>query len=166
MDIAFLVIRIVLGLYIAAHGSQKLFGWFGGYGLQGTGGFFESLGFRPGRTFAFLAGAGELAGGILTLLGIGGALGPAIIVMVMLVAALAVHAKNGFFSPNGIELNVFYVLVAVAIAFAGSGAFSLDRVLGLNVLTSPVQVSAALVVAVIFAALNLVARRPVEAQAQ
>lgn len=167
MDIAFLFIRIVLGLYIAAHGTQKLFGWFGGYGLAGTGGFFESLGFRPGRFFAFAAGAGELAGGVLTLLGLGGALGPAIIVMVMVVAALSVHAKNGLLGTNnGIELNAFYVLSAVAVAFAGNGAFSLDRALGLSVLATPAQVSILLVAAVVLGLLNLLARRSATAPAQ
>src|SRR5580704_3862542 len=60
-----LVARIVLGLLIAGHGAQKLFGWFGGYGLAGTGGFFEGIGFRPGQVFAFFAGLGEAGGGLL-----------------------------------------------------------------------------------------------------
>ena len=98
MDIALLVVRAILGLGIAAHGAQKLFGWFGGYGLAGTGGFFEGIGFRPGRAFALLAGLGEFGGGLLTLLGLGGALGPALIVLVMLTAIFTVHVKNGFFA--------------------------------------------------------------------
>lgn len=166
MDIAFFFIRLVLGLAIAAHGSQKLFGWFGGYGLAGTAGFFEQLGFRPGKLFAFAAGSGEVAGGILTALGIGGALGPAIIVMVMLVAIFSVHARNGFFAQNnGWELNTFYITTALAIAFAGNGAFSLDRVLGWDILTNATHVWIALGLAAVLAALNLAARRHTSAPA-
>ena len=79
MDAGLLVARTVFGLVMAAHGSQKLFGWFGGYGLAGTGGFFESLGFRPGRFFAALAGSGELFGGLLLALGFLGPVGPALV---------------------------------------------------------------------------------------
>ncbi|MEO9170274.1 MAG: DoxX family protein [Candidatus Baltobacteraceae bacterium] len=160
MDLAFLLIRLLLGAAIAAHGSQKLFGWFGGPGLTGAAGFFEQLGFRPGRLFVFGAAGGEIAGGVLTALGIGGALGPAIIVMVMLVAILAVHVRAGFFAQaGGWELSAFYISNAVAVAFAGSGAYSLDRVLGLNILDSPTQVTIALAVAAVLALLNLSARR-------
>ncbi len=167
MDLAFLLIRLVLGLYIAAHGAQKLFGWFGGYGLAGTGGFFESLGFRPGRIFAFAAGAGELTGGVLTVLGLGGALGPAIIIMVMVVAAFSVHAKGGLFSTNnGVELNVFYILAALAIAFAGNGAYSIDRLAGLQVFATPAQAALAVTAGIVLGLLNLLARRQVSAPAQ
>ena len=64
MSIALLIVRLILGLGLAAHGTQKLFGWFGGHGLDGTGGFFENLGFRPGKMFALMAGLGETAGGL------------------------------------------------------------------------------------------------------
>jgi putative oxidoreductase len=163
MDLAFTIIRLLLGLAIAAHGAQKLFGWFGGYGLAGTGGFFEQqLGFRPGKLFAAAAGAGEFGGGLLTILGLGGALGPALIVMVMVVAVLTVHIHNGFFvTNNGWELNLMYVLTAASVAYAGGGAYTLDSVLGLNVLNTPIQVSIALAAAVVVAVLNLAARRPV-----
>jgi putative oxidoreductase len=87
MDVAFLIVRIVVGLGLAAHGAQKLFGWFGGHGVAGTGQFFEALGFRPGRLFALGAGLGEFGGGVLTFLGLWGALGPALIVTVLLNAA-------------------------------------------------------------------------------
>ena len=158
--LALLLVRLI-GFGFAAHGAQKLFGWFGGYGLAGTGGFFESIGFRPGRTFAFLAAAGEIAAGILTILGLGGALGPALVVMVMLVAVLTVHAANGFFQTNnGWELNGFYIATAAAIAYAGNGSISLDSLLGLTLLTGPAQASIALAAAVVLALLNLAARRP------
>src|SRR5207245_9579024 len=87
MDAGLLVARVVFGLLMAAHGSQKLFGWFGGYGLAGTGGVFESVGFRPGRFFAALAGAGEVFGGFLLALGFLGPVGPALVLSIMVVAA-------------------------------------------------------------------------------
>jgi len=160
MDGVLLFVRLVVGLAIAAHGVQKLFGWFGGYGLAGTAGFFEQLGFRPGRVFAFFAGLAETGGGLLTALGLFGALGPATIVMVMLVAIFSVHIKKGFFITNGgWELNAIYIAAAVEIAYAGSGAYSLDRAFGLAVLSSAPAASLAIVAAIVLAALNLLARR-------
>jgi putative oxidoreductase len=161
MDIALIIVRLVIGLGLAAHGAQKLFGWFGGYGLAGTGGFFEGLGFRPGKLFAAAAGLGEVGGGLLIALGIGGALGPALLVMVMLVAIATVHITKGFFVSNGgWELNAAYISVALLLAFTGFGAYSLDRALGLTVLTEPRQAWIALGAAVVLALLNLLARRP------
>lgn len=165
MDIAFSIIRLILGLAIAAHGAQKLFGWFGGYGLAGTGGWLESIGFRPGKLFAFASGMGEFGGGLLTILGLGGALGPAVIVMVMCVAILTVHIRNGLFAANnGWELPLMYILTSAAIAYAGNGAYTLDAAFGLSVLNTPAQASIALAVAVVLALLNLLARRPVPQQ--
>ncbi len=161
MDIALLIVRLVIGLGMAAHGAQKLFGWFGGYGLAGTGGFFEGLGFKPGKLFAAAAGLGEVGSGLLIALGIGGALGPAVLVMVMLVAIATVHISKGFFVTNGgWELNAAYISVALMLAFTGFGAYSLDRVLGLNILTDPRQAWIAMGAAVVLALLNLLARRP------
>ena len=91
MDAGILIARVILGLAIGAHGTQKLFGWFGGYGPRGTGVYFDSLGFRPGIVFALAAGLGEVVGGLLTVGGLLGPVGPALIVLVMLVAMLAVH---------------------------------------------------------------------------
>src|ERR687890_1397162 len=98
MDAGLLLLRVVLGLVMAAHGTQKLFGWFGGYGLAGTGGFFESLGFRPGRFFAMAAGTSEFVGGALLALGLLGPLGPAMIIAIMIVAAATVHWQHGLFA--------------------------------------------------------------------
>jgi len=132
MNEGLLIARLVFGLVMAAHGSQKLFGWFGGYGLNGTGGFFEGLGFRPGRLFAFAAGFGELAGGLLVALGLLGPIGPALMLSVMIVAAVTVHWRHGLFATsNGIEITLLYAAAAVALAFTGPGALSLDALLGL-----------------------------------
>jgi putative oxidoreductase len=160
MDIAFLIVRVILGLSFMAHGTQKLFGWFGGGGITGTGDFFEGLGFRPGKAFAAIAAICETLGGFLTLLGAGGALGPVLIVLVMLTAIGSVHITKGFFvSGGGWELNTAYIAAALAVAFAGNGAYSLDNWLGLHFLTDPMQVSYAFAAAVIIAALNLLTRR-------
>jgi putative oxidoreductase len=164
MDIALLIVRLVIGLGMAAHGSQKLFGWFGGYGIAGTGGFFEGLGFKPGKLFALMAGLGETGSGLLIALGLLGALGPALLVVVMITAVASVHISKGFFVSNGgWELNAVYVAAAVGLAFTGYGAYSLDRVLNLNVLTAstdPTQVWIALGIAVVIALINLGVRRP------
>ena len=166
MAIALLIVRLILGLGIAVHGSQKLFGWFGGYGIAGTGGFFEGLGFRPGNFFALAAGLGEITGGILVVLGLGGPIGPAIVVMVMLVAIVSAHISKGFLAQNGgWELAGLYVAVALALAFAGSGAYSLDRLLGITVLSQENQTWYVLGAAVVLSGLNLLARRPAKTAA-
>jgi len=160
MDAALLIVRLLIGLGLAAHGAQKLFGWFGGYGLAGTGGYFEGLGFKPGKLFAGAAGLGEMTGGLLVALGLFGALGPAIVLAVMLVAVLTVHVKNGFFTANnGWELPALYIGGAFALPFVGFGAYSLDRALGLTLFTAPQIVWIFYAAAVVAALLNLAARR-------
>ena len=159
MDIALLILRLVVGLAFVAHGSQKLFGWFGGYGLAGTGGFFESLGFRPGKLFAGAAGASEFLGGLLIAIGVGGPIGPALIVATMVTAALSVHVKNGFFAPNGIELNLVYAAASVALALVGFGAYAVDAALGVSALWTPAIAWALLAVGVLAGLANLAARR-------
>src|SRR5262245_5431769 len=132
MDAGLFVIRVVFGVLIAAHGAQKLFGWFGGPGLGGVAAMFETLGFRPGPFFAATAAASEFFGGTLFALGLFGPIGPALVVAVMTVAAIAVHLPNGLFAAaNGIELPLLYAAAAVGVAFAGPGAFSFDARLGL-----------------------------------
>jgi putative oxidoreductase len=166
MDTAFLLVRLVVGLAMAAHGAQKLFGWFGGYGVAGTGGFLEQLGFRPGRMFAVATGLAETGGGLLTALGLFGALGPALIVLIMIVAIVTVHLPKGFWVSNGgYELNATYIAGAVAIAYAGNGAYSLDRALGLSILTSTSSATILMGAAVAIALLNLIVRRPAPQQA-
>jgi putative oxidoreductase len=160
VNVAFLVVRLILGLGLAAHGAQKLFGWFGGGGIAGTGGFFEGIGFRPGRLFALMAGLGETTGGLLTALGLGGALGPVLIIVVMLVAIGSVHYNKGFFTAGGgWELPAVNIAAALAVAFGGNGAYSLDNALNLQFLTDAMQVAYAVGAAVVVAALNLLARR-------
>src|ERR1700691_3701987 len=131
MNIAILVVRVVVGVGFAAHGAQKLFGWFGGYGLAGTGGFFESIGLKPGILSAGAAGLGEFGGGLLVAVGLGGPIGPALMIAVMTVAAITVHLPHGFFvTKNGFELPMVYASFAVLVALCGFGTYSLDTVLG------------------------------------
>src|SRR5574341_137330 len=104
IDLGFLIARVLVGLLMAAHGAQKLFGWFGGHGLQATGEFFGQLGFHPARLFAGAAALGELASGLLIALGLFGPVGPALMLAVMVVAAITVHWRNGLFAAtNGIR---------------------------------------------------------------
>jgi len=164
MDTGLLLARVVLGLLMAAHGSQKLFGWFGGYGLAGTGGFFESLGFRPGRLFAGAAGFTETTGGLLLALGLLGPLGPAMIISVMVVAIATVHWAGGVFAQNnGFELPLLYAVGAASIALIGYGAYSIDAVLQLS--WSETVIWAVLALGVIGGFANLLVRKtgPVEA---
>ena len=164
MDSGLLIARVVFGLLMAAHGSQKLFGWFGGYGLAGTGGFFESLGFRPGKLFAAAAGGTEFAAGLLVAFGLLGPLGPALIVSVMIVAMATVHWANGLFAQNnGIEVPLLYSVAAVAIGLIGNGAYSLDAVFGLT--WSAEVVWAALALGVIGGFGNLAIRKTTPAVA-
>ncbi|MEP7227670.1 MAG: DoxX family protein [Gemmatimonadales bacterium] len=155
-----LIARLVFGLLMVGHGTQKLFGWFGGYGLAGTGGFFEGLGFRPGRAFAAAASLTEIAGGLLLALGFLGPVGPALIISVMLVAAISVHWQNGLFATsNGIELPLLYAAGAISLALTGPGHFSLDAVLGLTSLWTPGIVWAAIAIGVVGGVVNLALRR-------
>ncbi|PYQ58120.1 MAG: DoxX family protein [Acidobacteria bacterium] len=154
-----LLARLVFGLVMAAHGAQKLFGWFGGYGIAGTGGFFESIGFRPGRLFAAAAGSGEFAGGLLVALGFLGPIGPALMLSVMIVAAVSVHWGHLFATNNGIEVPLLYGTAATALALIGPGAYSLDALLGIGSIWTPVAKWAVLAVAIAAALVNLGLRR-------
>src|SRR2546429_5558421 len=130
MSYGLLLLRVVVGGTMFSHGAQKLFGWFGGPGLRGTAGFFESLGWRLPLALAFLAGLAEPSGvafalGLLTPLA---ALG---IAVVMLNAIFVVHWRNGFFNGNGgLEFPLTLATVAVAVAATGPGRFSIDRLIG------------------------------------
>jgi putative oxidoreductase len=156
-----LVARLVLGLLMAAHGAQKLLGWFGGYGLNATGEFMVQLGYAKGRFFASTAAITEVVSGLLVALGLFGPIGPALMLSVMIVAAITVHWPNGIFSSkNGIELPLLYATGAVAIALTGPGPFSLDALLGITSPWTPRVIVLALAVGVIGGIANLLVRRP------
>ena len=161
MDLGLLLARVVIGTVMAAHGAQKLLGWFGGYGLDGTGQFFDQLGFRPGRMFAALASATEITSGLLVALGALGPIGPALMTSVMIVAMITVHWSHGLFAQdNGIEVPLLYMTGAVALAFTGFGRFSLDALLGIAGVWTP-ELSALVVAAGIMGGIgNVLLRRP------
>lgn len=130
IDIGLLILRLVVGLSFMAHGAQKLFGWFGGYGPKGTGGWMESVGIKPGVAIAVLSGLMELVGGLLLAAGFLTVLGAALITLTMLGAIVKVHGRNGYWSTaNGYEYNLLLIAVAVALALTGAGAYSLDAVI-------------------------------------
>ena len=164
MAIGLLILRLVVGLTLAAHGAQKLFGWFGGYGLNGTGGLLEQLGFVPGRRNALFAGLAELGGGLLLALGLATPVAAALIVAVMTVAAVSAHLKQGFFNHNqGYEYTLILAIAAVSLAFTGPGPLSLDARLGVHD-AGPVWGLAALVLGVVAGTIRLARRQVLAAQ--
>lgn len=122
-----LLLRVPLGMVLAAHGAQKLFGWFGGYGLEGTAGWMESVGFAPGLLMALLAGSAEFFGGIFLALGL--LTRPAALVAAFtMLMAMTVHIGNGLFiSNNGYEFALTLLAASLALVFLGGGSLSADR---------------------------------------
>jgi putative oxidoreductase len=130
MAYGILFLRVIVGLVLAAHGTQKLFGWWGGHGIRGTGGFFAGLRFRMPMQMAVLAGMGETSG-VLFALGLVTPFAALLMASTMVVAVGSVHIKNGLFVGNGgYEYNLVLATVAVAVAATGPGRFSLDRAFG------------------------------------
>lgn len=133
MDLGLLLIRLVTGGLLAGHGIQKLFGWLGGGGLTGTAGYLETFGLRPGRVYAALAGAAELAGGALLVAGLATPVAAGIIGSTMLVATRTDHAGKGLWIFNGgAEYALMVAAVALAVAVVGPGSLAVDPVVGLR----------------------------------
>lgn len=146
MDVAVLVLRAAVGLTLAAHGAAKLWGWFGGHGLDRTAGFLESLGFRPARTWAGVLGVSELVGGLLLTLGLLTPLGAAAAVGVMTAAIAVVHRPKGFWvDAGGAEYPLILAVTAAVLAWMGPGAYALDPALGLGFEGLPAALFAAVV---------------------
>lgn len=131
MEIGLLLLRVVVGALLVGHGTQKLFGWFGGYGVAGVAGWFHSIGFRPSRPMAVVAGLGEAVGGLLLLLGLLTPLGAAAVVGTLLVAA-STHLPKVWATDGGLELPLVLAVVGAPLAFTGPGRYSLDDALGLD----------------------------------
>ena len=132
-NLAALILRTVVGGLLAGHGAQKLFGHFNGPGLEGTSGFMEMLGLRPGRPWAVLAGLSEFGGGVLTLLGFLNPLGPLGIIAAMSMATTKAHwGKPIWVTEGGAELPVINTAVSLALMLNGPGKLSLDRALGIR----------------------------------
>jgi putative oxidoreductase len=165
MSYGILLLRLVVGVAFVGHGTQKLFGWFGGYGPQGTGGFFASKGYRAPVLMAVAAGLAEAGGGTLLALGFATPLAAALLATVMINAIAAVTFKKAFML--GSELELIYLTIAVSLAATGPGRFSIDRAIGWDDDISGVWWGvAALGVAVVvsFLSLTLGRTRPAEVQ--
>jgi len=130
MDLALLFLRLTVGVLLAGHGAQKLFGWFGGPGLRGTAGWLASMGFRPAGFWALLAGLMEFVGGLLFALGLFCPVGSLAIGASMITAIAKVHWPKVWTVDGGFELPFKNLMVVVAVAMTGPGAFSLDRIWG------------------------------------
>lgn len=127
---ASLALRIPVGIILVAHGAQKLFAWFGGYGLEGTAQFMASQGLEPGYLMALLAGSAEFFGGIALILGLLVRPAAAVSAFTMLVAGIVVHSSSGLFLSNGgFEFALALFSITLALAFLGGGKLSLDQVL-------------------------------------
>ncbi|WP_024952659.1 DoxX family protein [Cobetia crustatorum] len=129
-NVASLILRVPTGIIFMAHGAQKLFGAFGGYGLEGTGQWMASMGIEPGYLMALLSGSGEFFGGLAILIGLLTRPAAAVLAFTMLIAILTVHISNGLFaSNNGYEYALALMTTSVALALLGGGKASLDRLL-------------------------------------
>lgn len=125
-----LPLRVGAGVIFAAHGSQKLFGWFGGYGLEGTAGWMTSNGLEPGLLMAIMAGSAEFIGGLLLIVGLLVRPAALVLAVTMVVAIVMVHLPNGLFmADNGYEFGLALLAVSIGLVFRGAGSLSADRVL-------------------------------------
>ena len=155
-----LILRTLMGVLFMGHGLQKLRGWFGGYGIEGTGQFFEGLGLRPGKRHATAAGIAETTGGALLTLGLLTPLASAALIGTMTTAIKTVHLEKGpWVSEGGWEYNAVIIGTLAALSETGPGAMSLDRRLGIE-LTGPVWGLLALAAGVGGAAANLASVEP------
>lgn len=124
------ILRVPVGLILAAHGSQKLFGWFGGYGLEGTGQWMASIGLEPGYLMALMSGSAEFFGGLALALGLLTRPAALVTAFTMLIAIFSVHFSNGLFmSNNGYEYALTLLVVTLALTVQGAGRFALDNAL-------------------------------------
>ena len=143
LNLALAIPRVVVGLIMTAHGLQKL-GWLGGHGIAGTSAFFSSLGFRPGRIWAWVVALSEVLGGLLMALGLFSPVGPMLVLASLAVGMVVVHWPNGFWNMSGgIEWPLALIAVAISSAIAGPGGLSLDAVLGIRL---PVEADIALII--------------------
>ncbi|WP_046212998.1 DoxX family protein [Paenibacillus wulumuqiensis] len=130
LSMGLLLIRVVIGVIFAAHGAQKLFGWFGGFGPKGTGGWMESLGIKPGVAAAVAAGLVELLGGLAFAAGLFTPIVAVLLSLTMVMAIVKVHAPNGFWNTaGGYEFNLILIVVLIGVALTGAGAYSLDALI-------------------------------------
>lgn len=131
VNLGLLILRLALGLVVAAHGSQKLFGWFGGPGIAGTSGWLSSMRLRPATLWAVMAGLSEFGGGLLLVLGVLSPLGSLGIIAAMLMAIILAHWPRFWGAEGGLEYPLVNLLAALALAITGPGRWSVDAALGI-----------------------------------
>jgi len=137
VSLSLFILRLIVGLLLAGHGAQKLFGWFGGLGFAGTTGFLQSQGFKPAWLWTLLGGLGEFGGGLLLALGFLPPLGAIAIFASMLMAVAKFHWSKGFWVTNGgIEYPLLLLLLSVVLGLAGPGSYAIDTLLGITLPTS------------------------------
>jgi putative oxidoreductase len=164
-DLAALLLRLVIGGLMFGHGAQKLFGWFGGYGLAGTSGYFGGhLRLRPATFWTAMAGLAEAGGGLLLALGLLSPLGSLGVIAAMLMAIILVHWGQLWASNNGIEYHLVLLAAVTAVALAGPGAYSLDAALGIA-LPAPASFLVGLILVLVGVATALATRAPAGAEA-
>ncbi len=164
-DLGMLLLRLVIGALMFGHGAQKLFGWFGGYGLVGVGGFFENqFRLRPGKFWAFLAGLSEAGGGLLLALGLLNPLGSVSIIAAMLIAIILAHWPRFWAQDGGLEYLLVLIAASLTVAISGPGAWSLDAALGIS-LPMPETLIVTLVLAIGGVIAALATRAPAESEA-
>jgi putative oxidoreductase len=169
VSLSLFVLRLIVGLFLAGHGAQKLFGWFGGPGFAGITGFLQSQGFKPAWLWALLGGLGEFGGGLLLALGLLSPLGAIAIFASMLMAVTKFHWSKGFWnSQGGFEYPLLLLLLSVVLGLAGSGSYAIDTQIGLALPTTTIF-WAGVIVSIIVDTIGLViSHQPaaVEPQAQ
>lgn len=163
LDLALIIPRVLIGLLFIGHGAQKLFGWFGGHGLDGTAGYLASLGIRPAKTIALLAGLAELLGGLGLTLGLATPIAAALTTVVMLGAIAFVHWPRLWVAEGGLEYPLVNIAVSAVFGLIGPGAYALDPVLGIA-LPMPQTYLAGLLVAIVLVLLVLLTRQTVARQ--
>jgi putative oxidoreductase len=160
LGLGLVLLRLVVGLTLAAHGAQKIFGWWGGPGIRAWTEGVTRLRIRPPVPFAWLAALAELGGGLMFALGFLSPLGSLAITGTMLVAIATVHWRNGFWNTNrGYEFNLTLIASAIAVGLAGPGTYSLDQALGIH-FPEPLTLLVGLVAVVLGVAAMLLFRNP------
>jgi putative oxidoreductase len=160
LALGLLILRLVIGLTIAAHGAQKLFGWWGGSGMAGWTQAVGKLRIRPAKPWAWVAALSEFGGGLLLALGFLSPLGSLAIAGAMLVAIATVHLPRGFWATKGgYEFNLALIAAAAALALTGPGAYSLDGVLGVH-LPEPISLVVGTIALIVGVAATLLSRSP------